>query len=129
VIDYPNIYAAGDAGDYPLKQAFLALRQADAITESLHATIAEREPAFGFEPVSHYVLEQMSTGTYVQVPLEQPGKKRRFRSGTSPLWRMGKRMIGTYLPWRFGEGEPVHGDLPWRGLETGMKLMSDLFAR
>lgn len=129
VLDYPNIYAAGDAGDYPLKQAFLALRQADAITEHLHATIAEREPAFGFEPVSHYVLEQVDTATYVRVPLEQPDRKQRFKSGTSPLWRMGKRMIGTYLPWRFSEGEPVHGDLPWRGLETGMKLMSDLFAR
>jgi hypothetical protein len=31
--------------------------------------------------------------------------------GVSPVWRAGKKFVGTYLPWRFGHGEPFHAGL------------------
>ncbi len=84
VVDHPEIYAVGDAGDFPVKQAFLAFLQADA-------------PEL-------------------------------YRVGSSPTWRLGKKLLGVYLPWRFGAGEPFHAGLPWKGMEIGLKVMSRLLA-
>jgi sulfide:quinone oxidoreductase len=57
VVGYPEIYVAGDAGDFPVKQAFLAFLQADAIAEHLSAQILGGEPAFQFEPISMCVMD------------------------------------------------------------------------
>lgn len=132
---HPEIYAAGDAGDFPVKQAFLAFLQSDAIAEHLSAQILGTKPAHLFEPVSMCVMEQFDTATFAQVPLKVNGgvsvivDSPLYKSGSSPLWRLGKKLLGVYLPWRFNAGEPFHAGLPWTGMEMGLKVMSGILAR
>ncbi|MCS6965188.1 MAG: FAD-dependent oxidoreductase [Candidatus Kapabacteria bacterium] len=134
---YPMIYVVGDAGDFPVKQAFLAFLQADTVAEHLALQVAGKNAFRGFEPVSMCIMEMLDTATFAQVPLVldspvaqvRPGAGELYRVGVSPLWRLGKKFLGKYLPFRFGAGNPFHMGLPWRTIEKGMKLMSSLLAR
>jgi sulfide:quinone oxidoreductase len=131
---HPEIYAAGDAGDFPIKQAFLAFLEADAVAEHLSATILGKQPSKLFEPTSMCVMEQFDKATFAQVPLQVNSglhvmvDSPQYRTGTSPVWRLGKSLLGAYLPWRFGNGQPFHDGLPWKGMEIGLKLMSSTMA-
>ena len=49
--------------------------------------------------------------------------------GVSPAWRLGKKLLGVYLPYRFGAGRPFHAGLPWRAMDAGLKGMSAVLAR
>jgi NADH dehydrogenase FAD-containing subunit len=135
-----RIYAPGDAGDFPIKQAFLAFLQADATAEAIAAAVAEREPAEQFDPVSMCVMEEFDKATFAQVPLELTGDPQQpvavranangtYKVGVSPLWRIGKKMLGVYLPFRFKAGQPFHAGAPWRAMELGLKGMSTALAR
>lgn len=140
VVGHPNIYAVGDAGDFPVKQAFLALLQADAAAEHIAAEVLGREPDFLFEPTSMCIMEQFDKATFAQVPLrltERPDKPvevrpealAMYRVGSSTAWRLGKKLLGVYLPWRFRNGKPFHAGPPWKAMEVGLKLMSRVLAR
>jgi sulfide:quinone oxidoreductase len=59
VVDEERIYAPGDAGDSPMKQAFLALLQADAAAEDIAARVEGRDPEFVFDPMSTCVMEEL----------------------------------------------------------------------
>lgn len=86
------------------------------------------------------VMEQFDQATFAQVPLrltnipERPVEVvrgnglPRYMVGTSRLWRLGKKMIGIYLPWRFKAGEPFHAGLAWKGMEVGLRAMSSALA-
>jgi sulfide:quinone oxidoreductase len=139
VIGYPEIYAAGDAGDFPVKQAFLAFLQADAAAEKISCDILGKTPEFVFNPVSMCVMEQFDKATFAQVPLHLTGIKDKpievdkekyemYKVGSSPAWRLGKKLLGVYLPWRFNAGNPFHAGLPWKGMELGLKAMSGILA-
>lgn len=136
---HPEIFAVGDAGDFPVKQAFLAFLQADAAAEHLAAEILGAAPDFSFEPTSMCVMEQFDKATFAQVPLRltgvaekpvevRPDLPRLYRVGSSTTWRLGKKLLGVYLPWRFAAGEPFHAGLPWKGMEVGLKVMSRVLA-
>jgi len=140
VVGHPDIYAAGDAGDFPVKQAFLAFLQADAAAEHIAARVLGEEPATGFEPVSLCVMEQFDKATFAQVPLRLTGLPERpievdpetpedYKVGSYPAWRLGKKALGYYLPFRFALGNPFHAGVPWKGMETGLKAMSALLAK
>lgn len=139
VVGHPEIYAVGDAGDFPVKQAFLAFLQADVAAEHLAAQIAGKEPPVAFEPMSMCVMEQYDKATFAQVPLRVTGNPARpvevrtevpslYRVGSSPLWRIGKKLLGIYLPWRFRAGKPFHAGAPWKAMEVGLKVMSKVLA-
>ncbi|MBI4276911.1 MAG: FAD-dependent oxidoreductase [Armatimonadetes bacterium] len=139
VAGHPAIYAPGDGGDFPVKQAFLAFLQADAAGEHIAAQITGEQPAFAFEPTSMCVMEQFDKATFAQVPLVLTGDPARpvavrddadgrYRVGTSPLWRLGKKLLGIYLPWRFAAGQPFHAGMPWRVMEAGLRVMSGTLA-
>ena len=136
-----RIYAPGDAGDFPVKQAFLAFLQADAAAEAVAAEVLGT-PArrAAFDPVSMCVMEELDKATFAQVPLELTGNPSRpiavrpdangtYRVGVSPAWRLGKKALGIYLPLRFKAGRPFHAGLPWRAMDGGLKAMSTLLAR
>jgi NADH dehydrogenase FAD-containing subunit len=136
---HPEIYAAGDAGDFPVKQAFLAFLQADAVAEHLAAQVRGTGGAAApFKPTSMCVMEEFNTATFAQVPLRLTGLAEHplevhpdgdaYLVGTSPIWRVGKKMLGMYLPWRFNAGRPFHAGLPWKGMELGLKAMSSVLA-
>ncbi len=136
---HQDIFAVGDAGDFPVKQAFLAFLQADAAAEHLAAEILGTAPECSFEPNSMCVMEQFDKATFAQVPLRVTGVAEKpvevrpdlpglYRVGSSTTWRLGKKLLGVYLPWRFGAGEPFHAGLPWKGMEAGLRVMSRLLA-
>lgn len=137
---HPEIFAVGDAGDFPVKQAFLAFLQADAAASHLAAELLGREPELDFDPVSMCVMEQFDKATFAQVPLRltgdpdhpievRPDADGDYRVGSSKAWRAGKKMLGHSVPWRFGRGEPFHGGAFWRGMDLGLRAMSGVLAK
>jgi sulfide:quinone oxidoreductase len=140
VVGYPEVYAVGDTADFPIKQAYLACRQADAAADHLSAQVLGTVPQVDFEPSSMYLMEGLDRATFVQVPLRltgMPGKpvevstedEDAYRVGSSRVWRLGKLAMGVYLPSRFKAGNPFHAGAPWKGLEAGVKLMAGLMPR
>jgi sulfide:quinone oxidoreductase len=137
---YPEIFAVGDTADFPIKQAFLALLQADAAADHLAAEIENKKPKVLYEPVSMCVMEELNKATFAQVPLKYTGDPKRpvgvatedtehYKVGVSPLWRVGKKVLGFYLPWRFRSGEPFHAGFAWEAMDIGLKAMSKALAR
>lgn len=137
-----TVFTVGDAADFPIKQAFLALLQGDAAAEHIAADIEGRDPgtAARFEPMSMCVMEELNKATFAQVPLTYTGDPMKpiavdaedpehYRVGVSPLWRGGKKLLGLYLPWRFGSGEPFHAGFAWDAMDLGLKVLSKLLAR
>jgi sulfide:quinone oxidoreductase len=51
-----------------------------------------------------------------------------YKVGVSPLWRLGKKMLGVYLPMRFHAGEPFHAGHGWQLMDVGLKGMSGVLA-
>jgi NADH dehydrogenase FAD-containing subunit len=138
--DHPEIYAVGDAGDFPVKQAFLAFLQADAAAAQITAELLGGPPEVSFDPVSMCVMEQFDKATFAQVPLRltgdperpievRPGAEDEYLVGSSLAWRAGKKMLGMSVPWRFGRGEPFHAGNFWRGMDVGLKGMSAVLAK
>lgn len=136
----PGVYAPGDAGDFPVKQAFLAFLQADATAESIAAEFTGREAKAPFDPISMCVMEQFDKATFAQVPLRltgdparpvevRPGAEDLYKVGVSPVWRLGKKLLGVYLPMRFRAGEPFHAGAAWTMMEVGLKGMSGVLAK
>ena len=137
--DHQDIYVAGDAGDFPVKQAFLALLQADTVAEHICQRVLHEEPSARFDPVSMCIMEQFDKATFAQVPLRETGDPQRpvevrqddidlYKVGSGTLWRMGKKMLGAVLPSRFRHGRPFHAGATWSMMEAGLKVMSSAFA-
>jgi len=140
VVGVPDVYAPGDGGDFPVKQAFLAFLQADAVAEHIVADLrGEAQPRVTFDPVSMCVMEQFDKATFAQVPLRTTGLADRpvevrpdagddYKVGVGPAWRLGKKLLGFYLPMRFRAGEPFHAGAAWKMMDIGLKGMSGLLA-
>lgn len=139
VVGLDNVYAVGDTSDFPVKQAFLAFLQADAVAEHISRRVSGQPVDGAFEPVSMCVMEMLDKATFAQVPLQvtgdptlpvvvRPEAGSMYRVGTSPVWRLGRKLLGLYLPWRFRNGRPFHAGAPWRAMELGLKVMSTAWA-
>lgn len=135
-----EIFAVGDAADFPIKQAFLALLQADAAADHLASEILGAKPKVDFEPMSMCVMEELNKATFAQVPLRYTGDLQNpieveaddaehYKVGVSPAWRLGKKLLGVYLPWRFGHGEPFHAGFAWEAMDLGLKVMARVMAK
>ncbi|HSD79936.1 MAG TPA: FAD-dependent oxidoreductase [Solirubrobacteraceae bacterium] len=134
-----HVYAPGDAGDFPIKQAFLAFLQADAVASTLASELGGVEPATPFDPVSMCIMEMFDNATFAQVPLEltgdpvrpvrvRPGAEDDYKVGVSPMWRLGKKMLGMAIPMRFSAGEPFHAGRGWQLMDVGLKGMKGILA-
>jgi sulfide:quinone oxidoreductase len=139
VIGADGVFAPGDAADFPLKQAFLALLQAEAAADAIAGAITREGPRTVFDPVSVYVMEELDKGAFVQVPLSltrwpkqpltvRPRAVAPYRVGVSPLWRLGKSAVGLCLPRHFAAGEPFKAGATWKLLEAGLTGMSAVMA-
>lgn len=139
VKDTPDVYAPGDAGDFPVKQAFLAFLQADAVAEAIAGEVLGKKPRAGFDPVSMCVMEQLDKAIFAQVPLRvtgipdrpvevRPDAGAEYKVGSGPAWRLGKKLLGVYLPMRFRAGEPFHAGTAWSMMDFGLKAMSGVLA-
>jgi NADH dehydrogenase FAD-containing subunit len=136
---FPEIYAPGDAGDFPVKQAFLAFLQADAVAEHIAGEVEGREARAPFDPVSMCIMEMLDTATFAQVPLRLTGDPARpvevrpdadgaYKVGVSPVWRLGKKMLGAVVPMRFHAGEPFHAGTGWQLMDVGLRGMKGVLA-
>jgi len=134
-----DVYAPGDAGDFPVKQAFLAFLQADTVAEHIASTIGEHDFAQPFDPVSMCIMEQFDKATFAQVPLMLTGDPARpvavradangdYKVGTGSVWRLGKKMLATTVPMRFHAGEPFHAGLGWQMMDVGLRGMRSVLA-
>jgi sulfide:quinone oxidoreductase len=139
VTGLPDVYAPGDAGDFPVKQAFLAFLQADTVAEHIAASIGEHDFERPFDPVSMCIMEQFDKATFAQVPLALTGDPSRpvtvrpnangdYKVGTGQVWRVGKKMLATTVPMRFHAGEPFHAGLGWQMMDVGLRGMSAVLA-
>jgi sulfide:quinone oxidoreductase len=139
VVGHPGTYAPGDAGDFPVKQAFLAFLQADTVAEHISAELGAHEFERPFDPVSMCIMEMFDKATFAQVPLELTGDPARpvrvrpdangsYKVGTGETWRLGKKMLGMSVPMRFTAGEPFHAGLAWQMMDLGLKGMSGVLA-
>ena len=136
---HPDIYVPGDAGDFPVKQAFLAFLQADSVAEHIAAEAAGRQFAAAFDPVSMCVMEMFDKATFAQVPLRLTGDPSRpvevrpdadgeYKVGTSKMWRLGKKVLGFTVPMRFAAGEPFHAGKGWQAMDVALKGMAGVLA-
>ena len=135
-----RVFAPGDAGDFPVKQAFLAFLQADTVADTIAAEAEGTEPTAAFDPVSMCVMEEFDRATFAQVPLRTTGDPMRpvevrpdangaYKVGVSPIWRLGKKALGIYLPLRFRNGLPFHQGAPWTAMDLALKGMAGALAR
>ena len=136
---HDDIYVPGDAGDFPIKQAFLAFLQADAVANHIDAELRGGEFTQPFDSVSMCIMEMFDKATFAQVPVELTGDPDRpvrvrpdadgdYKVGTSPVWRLGKKMLGFSVPMRFSAGEPFHAGKAWQAMDVGIKAMSSMLA-
>jgi len=139
LVGHPDIYVVGDAADFPVKQAFLALLQADAAAEHLAERILGEETSAAFDPVSMCIMEQFDKATFAQVPLRVTGDPEApvavredamglYRVGSGPIWRIGKKMLGAAIPQRFMTGHPFHAGATWAVMEAGVNVMAAAFS-
>lgn len=132
------VFVVGDAADFPVKQAVLALLQADAAAEAVVASIERRAPRFAFAPTSVLLLDELESAIFAQVPLHMTDTpcaplqvvetEARYVLGSSPAWRLGRKAMSRYLAWRLRSGKPFHGGLMWRGIQQGLEWMERAFA-
>lgn len=84
-------------------------------------------------------MEMLDKATFAQVPLRltgdaadpvevRPDADGDYKVGVSPVWRLGKKMLGIYLPMRFRAGEPFHAGTAWQLMDVGLKGMSGVLA-
>jgi NADPH-dependent 2,4-dienoyl-CoA reductase/sulfur reductase-like enzyme len=137
VVGHPEIYAPGDAGDFPLKDAFLALLQADAAADHIAAVVTGRRSKRQFEPVSVQIIEMLDKAAFAQLPLEltgdpdhpvrlRAGADGEYKVGVSPAWRAGKRMFSSYLLMQFAAAEPFQAGPGWRFMDLGVRAMTGM---
>lgn len=140
VVGLPGVYAPGDAGDFPVKQAFLAFLQADAVADHIAAEAGAHAFEKPFDPVSLCIMEMYDQATFAQVPLAltgdpahpvkvRPDADGDYHVGTGRTWRLGKKVLGTAVPLRFRSGDPFHAGRSWKAMEAGLGGMSALLAR
>jgi NADH dehydrogenase FAD-containing subunit len=139
VVGHPEIYAPGDAGDFPLKDAFLALLQADAAADHIATVVSGRHFKRAFEAMSVQIIEMLDKAAFAQLPLEvagdpdhpvrlRSGGEADYKVGVSPLWRAGKRMFSSYLLMQFAAAEPFQAGPGWRFMDSGVRAMAGMLA-
>jgi sulfide:quinone oxidoreductase len=99
-----DVYAAGDAIDYPVKQGGLAAQQADAAAESIAARLgAELEPR-PFRPVLRGLLLTGLTTSYLEADLSEP---ERAPAPRPAMFRPSSKVFGHHLLRYLGVAEDV----------------------
>jgi len=137
VIGFDGIFAPGDAGDFPLKQAYLAFLQSHAVAEAISGALTGEGPREGFDPVALYLMDDLERATFARVPLDFSGRTadalglRRGGAGgqqvsVARLWRLGKRKLGDAVVGRFRAGDPFQAGPSWSVKRAGLERLGSL---
>jgi sulfide:quinone oxidoreductase len=99
-----DVYAAGDAVDFPVKQGGLAAQQADAVAEQIAARCGARVDPTPFRPVLRGMLFTGEAPLYMRSDV--PGADPDVPGAWYPLWWPPTKIAGRYLaPYLFERGE------------------------
>jgi sulfide:quinone oxidoreductase len=96
-----DVYCAGDATNYPIKQGGLAAQQADAVAEQIAARIGAEVTPSPFRPVLRGMLFTGDVHHYMVARGRGAG-----RAGRRPLWWPPTKLAGRYLAPYLHEREP-----------------------
>ncbi len=115
VRDCPDVYAAGDATTFPVRQGGLAAQQADAAAESIALRMGSIAAARPFRPVLRGVLLTGGAPLYLRTVVgdgEAPVARRIGSAPTSsigrrPLWWPPAKVAGRYLAPLMATARPV----------------------
>jgi len=103
-----DVYAAGDAVDFPVKQGGLAAQQADAVAAHIAARHGARIDAAPFRPVLRGML--LTGGEPRFMRSDVPGADPDIPVAWYPLWWPPTKIAGRYLaPYLFGRSEVGFG--------------------
>jgi sulfide:quinone oxidoreductase len=120
VIGAPDVFAAGDATAFPIKQGGLATQQADAVAEAIAVDLGLRTDARPFHPVLRGLLLTGGAPLYLRAELGPAGEVRdRTGTGTLPaamageassraLWWPPGKIAGRYLAPYLATARPVN---------------------
>jgi sulfide:quinone oxidoreductase len=99
-----DVYAAGDAVDFPVKQGGLAAQQADAVAEHVAASYGANVEPSPFAPALRGMLFTGGEPLYMRSAV--PGADPEVHGAWYPLWWPPTKVAGRYLaPYLFARGE------------------------
>ncbi len=123
---------------FPVKQAFLAFLQADAVATRIASEACGIGSATEFDPVSMCVMEQFDKATYAKVPLRLTGDPSRpveVRPDADGDYGSAPRSRGAAARSSWASPSPgafATAAVPqrpfWSGMELGLKGMSSVLA-
>jgi sulfide:quinone oxidoreductase len=88
-----DVYAAGDATDFPIKQGGIACQQADVVAEQIAAFAGAPVTPSPFQPVMRGMLFTGGDERYLQTPLPSGPAQ----ASPQPLWWPRTKIAGRYL--------------------------------
>lgn len=91
-----DVYAAGDATTFPVKQGGIATQQADSVARSIAAIAGAPVTPEPFRPVLRGLLLTGNTPAFVRADL-RPGKGEDSVLDMEPLWWPPSKIAGHYL--------------------------------
>jgi sulfide:quinone oxidoreductase len=129
-----NIYVVGDGGDFPVKQAFLALGMAGTVAHNIASEVKGAARQQQFEPLSMCIMEQLDSGLYAQVPLALTGDPTQpvevpsdmmsnYVVRGSRLWQMGKWGMYMTIVGQMGRLQTFHEGPVWNAMAVAIKGM------
>jgi sulfide:quinone oxidoreductase len=92
----PDVFAAGDVTNFPVKQGGLAAEQADAVAETIAASVGVDIDPQPFHPVLRGVLLTGRRPLYLRADISGCAGDDSIVSG-DPLWLPPDRLAGRYL--------------------------------
>ena len=92
----PDLFAAGDATTFPVKQGGLATQQADAIAQQLASELGAPVESASLRPVLRAVLFAGRERRYLHAELGDQLQQTSIASPT-PLWPEPGKLVGRYL--------------------------------
>jgi len=99
-----DVYAAGDAVDFPVKQGGLAAQQADTVAEHVAASYGANVEPSPFVPALRGMLFTGGEPLYMRSAV--PGADPEVQGAWYPLWWPPTKVAGRYLaPYLFARGE------------------------
>jgi sulfide:quinone oxidoreductase len=108
VMGLEDVYAAGDAVDFPVKQGGLAAQQADTVAEHVAARYGADIQPVPFRPTLRGMLFSGDEPLYMRSDVE--GADPEVPGAWYPLWWPPTKVAGRYLPpYLFARGEEEDG--------------------
>jgi sulfide:quinone oxidoreductase len=105
-----DVYAAGDATTFPVKQGGIATQQADAAAEAIAAQMGDAVEPTPIRPMLRGMLLTGIAPTYMRAKIAGTNGDS-FETATTPLWWPPSKIAGRYLaPYLAGHNPLVGGE-------------------